>query len=69
MEETSAPCTFGTHLNKVEFELKQAVSELGFELELPSSIKIARVENAYIYNNTSKNLGISLGKYCYRCWE
>jgi hypothetical protein len=54
-EETSAPCTFGTHLNKVEFELKQAVSELGLELELPSSIKIARVENAYIYNNTSKN--------------
>jgi len=37
--ESTAPCTFGVHINKLEFELKKTVNRLALELDFPSSIK------------------------------
>jgi hypothetical protein len=46
-EEATARITYGTHLSKIEFDLKKTINKLTLELDLPSSIKIARIENVY----------------------
>ena len=35
------------HKNKIEFDLNKPINKLSLELELPSSIKIARIEHIY----------------------
>jgi hypothetical protein len=46
-EKTVADCTFGTHLLKFEFDIKQQVNEFTLDLELPSNIKVVRIEGVY----------------------
>jgi hypothetical protein len=41
--ETTAQCTFGSHLNKIEFNLKKKVTQLNLVLDLPSNIKIGQI--------------------------
>ena len=43
-DEATAPCTFGSHLNKLEFDLKKAVNQLNMELDLPSNMKIGQIQ-------------------------
>ena len=53
-DEASAPCTFGTHINKIEFDLRKTVNKLVFELEMPSNMKLARLQKIYIYDSAEK---------------
>ncbi|MGI6587474.1 MAG: LamG-like jellyroll fold domain-containing protein [Peptococcia bacterium] len=46
-EETAVSYILDKHLSKMEFDLKKAVNELVLELDLPSIIKIASIENIY----------------------
>lgn len=46
-DEATARITYGTHLSKIEFDLNKPINKLSLELELPSSIKIARIEHIY----------------------
>jgi alpha-tubulin suppressor-like RCC1 family protein len=50
-DEATARCTFGTHLNKLEFELHKPVNELTLALDFPSNMGIGCVEEI-IFNNT-----------------
>ena len=46
-DDTTARITYGVHKNKIEFDLNKPINKLSLELELPSSIKIARIEHIY----------------------
>jgi hypothetical protein len=49
--QSTARCTFGTHLNKLEFELHKPVNQLTLALDFPSNMGIGRVEEI-IFNDT-----------------
>jgi hypothetical protein len=53
-DETSHPCTFGSHFNKIEFDLRKTVNELVLELDMPSNIKVAYIEKTYKYDSNEK---------------
>ena len=58
--ENSHPCTFGTHFNKIEFELKKRVNELALELDLPSNIEVVHIEKI-IYNGAQiENVNVTV---------
>jgi hypothetical protein len=46
-EETTHLGTFGTHMNKIEFDLTKTVNKLVLGLNLPSNIKVAQIENVF----------------------
>jgi hypothetical protein len=50
-DQSTARCTFGTHLNKLEFELHKPVNQLTIALDFPSNMGIGRVEEI-IFNDT-----------------
>jgi hypothetical protein len=54
-EETTHPGTFGTHMNKIEFDLTKTVNELVLELDLPSNIKVAHIEKLFYDDNLIEN--------------
>lgn len=53
-DETSHPCTFGTHFNKIEFNLRKIVKELVLELDMPSNMKVVYIEKIYKYDSTEQ---------------
>ncbi|MDD4402811.1 MAG: LamG domain-containing protein, partial [Desulfitobacteriaceae bacterium] len=46
-DESTAYCTFGVHKNNLEFDLVRTVGKLGLELDLPSSIKVEKIEKVF----------------------
>jgi hypothetical protein len=44
-EETRHLGTFGTHMNKIEFDLTKTINKLVLELNLPSNLKVVNIES------------------------